>query len=164
MASELDRDWKADGPELAIRELREADLPTVVAVERASFPTPWSERAFRSLLGRPDALLLVAEREGRVVGHAASWFVGPEAELADLAVEPSARRQGIGRALIEAVRQAAAERGVTDLYLQVRVSNVAARRVYASQGFRAVGRRRSYYRSPREDALVLRLAIDPSEA
>lgn len=131
----------------------------VTEIERESFPTPWSERAFRNVLGRPDALLLVAELDGRTVGHAAAWFVGDEGELADLAVTRDSRRQGVGRRLIDAVVERAGRRGVEQLHLQVRVSNVAARRLYAGAGFQFVGRLRSYYHSPREDALVLVLQV-----
>lgn len=127
-----------------------------MAIEEASFAIPWSAGAFRSVLARPDAVLLVADAGGEVVGHAAAWFAGDEGELADLAVRPAERGRGIGRRLVEEVRSVAVDRGVRDLYLQVRESNATARRLYASSGFRPVGRRRSYYRSPREDALVLR--------
>lgn len=147
------------GSGLLIREGRQEDLPTVVAIERASFPTPWSERGFRSVLARPDAVLLVAERAGRVIGHAVAWFAAEEGELADLAVGPAERRQGIGRRLLAAVLEVAARRGAARLFLQVRVSNAAARRLYSAAGFRLVGRRRAYYRLPREDALVLVLEI-----
>jgi ribosomal-protein-alanine N-acetyltransferase len=146
-------------PGVVIRDMRPADLSAVVAIERSSFPTPWSERAFRSLLLRPDAFLLVADLGGRVIGHAAAWFIGSEAELADLAVDPSMRRRGVGGALLDAVRARACDRGADALSLQVRVSNVTALRLYAAAGFRHVGRRRAYYHSPREDALVLRLEL-----
>jgi len=147
------------GTGLRIRPGRPADLGVVVKIERASFPTPWSERGFRGVLERPDAVLLVAELEGRVVGYAVVWFIAEEGELADLAVDPGQRRRGIGHRLLEAVLERAASRGADRLYLQVRVSNVAARRLYAEAGFRAMGRRRAYYRRPREDALVLVLEI-----
>lgn len=147
------------GSGLLVREGRREDLPTVVAIERASFPTPWSERGFRNVLERPDAVLLVAELDGRVVGHAVAWFTPVGGELADLAVDPAERRRGIGRGLLEVVLEIAAERGAARLLLQVRVSNVAARRLYAATGFRVAGRRSAYYRLPREDALVLVLDI-----
>lgn len=139
-----------------VRPAREADLGEVVSIEEASFPIPWSERAFRAVMGRADAVLLVAEEDGWIVGHAAAWFAGDEGELADVAVRPSRRGHGLGRRLVEAIREASVERGVRDLYLQVRESNDAARHLYATAGFEPVGRRRSYYRSPKEDALVLR--------
>jgi ribosomal-protein-alanine N-acetyltransferase len=56
----------------------------------------------------------------------------------------------------------AGESGVASLYLEVRDSNMAARALYASRGFVEIGRRRDYYRRPREDALVLRLSIPES--
>ena len=144
------------GSRALLRQAREEDLATIVEIERASFAVPWSERAFRAVLGRDDALLLVADEEGLVAGHAAAWFAADEGELADLAVRPSHRGLGLGRRLVQAIRSAAVRRGVRDLYLQVRESNETARRLYASEGFEPAGLRRGYYRSPREDALVLR--------
>ncbi|HKK08747.1 MAG TPA: ribosomal protein S18-alanine N-acetyltransferase, partial [Gemmatimonadota bacterium] len=130
------------GAAVVVRRAREVDLRAVVAIERASFAVPWSERAFRAVLGRRDAVLVVAEKEGSIVGHAAAWFAADEGELADLAVALPCRGRGVGRRLLEAVRSLAVRRGVRDLYLQVRESNEAARRLYASAGFEPVGRHR----------------------
>lgn len=139
-----------------LRPIRPADLPGVLEIERRSFSIPWTERAFRHLMGREDAGILVADagREG-AVGYAAWWTAADEAELGDLAVRADHRRRGIGRALVEAVARAARGRGAGSLFLQVRAGNEAARALYVGAGFREVGRRERYYRIPSEDAVVL---------
>lgn len=138
-----------------IRSARAADLPAVLRIERASFALPWTDRAFRAVMARADAALLVAGGAGRVAGYAALWLEGPDAELGDLAVARDRRRSGLGRALVEAAADEARDRGAERIFLQVRESNEAALRLYRSAGFRRIGRKRGYYRTPREDALVL---------
>ena len=138
-----------------IRSARAADLPAILRIERASFTVPWTDRAFRAVMARPDAALLVADAEGRVAGYAALWLEGRDAELGDLAVARDRRRSGLGRRLVEAAVEEAAGRGAERIFLQVRESNEAALALYRSTGFRRIGRKRGYYRTPREDALVL---------
>lgn len=136
----------------------------MTAIERESFPTPWSEETFRGLLGRRSATLLAAEAEGgAIVGYAALWTVGEEAELGDLAVREGARRRGVGRALLAAALEEAARRGAEAVFLEVRRSNGAARRLYETAGFSAVAVRPGYYARPREDALVMRRPLRAGE-
>jgi ribosomal-protein-alanine N-acetyltransferase len=117
------------------------DLAEVLAIEERSFTAPWTRGAFERLLRRPTAEALVAVERGSVVGYAVFWTVDGEAELGNLDV----------RATCGAARRA----GARTLYLEVRESNEAARSLYGELGFRNVTRRRGYYRSPSEDALVL---------
>ena len=97
-----------------------------------------------------------------LIGYVLALIAADEAEIADLAVTPAARRRGVGGLLLDRVSRAAADRGVRVLYLEVRESNVAARRLYESRSFLPVGRRRGYYRHPPEDALVLRRDLEPA--
>lgn len=153
----------AEGP-LELRTARPADLPRMVRIERASFPIPWSEAAFRAVMRREDARLIVAARRREVAGYAAVWFAADEAELGDIAVDPDRRRRGIGSRLVEAVVAEARRRDARQLFLQVRESNRGALGLYETAGFRKVGRRRGYYRSPAEDALVLLRPVRPRSA
>lgn len=151
----------ADGPAgagVAVRSAREADLVAVAGIERQSFGDPWSLDAFRSAL-RQGGSFVVADRAGAVVGYAITWSVVDEAELANIAVAPTARGQGVGARLLDAAIACAAGRGCSTMYLEVRESNARARALYASRGFEEVGRRRRYYRQPAEDALILRAAL-----
>ncbi|HEX5831817.1 MAG TPA: ribosomal protein S18-alanine N-acetyltransferase [Gemmatimonadaceae bacterium] len=148
------------------------DLDDVGEIERASFSDPWSRDAFIAALGNPNVTFLVVASgpatraiPSRVLGYVVAWFAGGDGEIANVAVAPEARRQGVGARLMDAALAAARRRGVEQLFLEVRESNVAAQALYASRGFEPVGRRRQYYRKPTEDALVLRalLAPDPGE-
>lgn len=164
------------GSGVAIRAMRKGDLATVLRIERESFAIPWSERTFRGLLGRGNARLLVAEAVGAppsngprrrsrsrgeaegpgVVGYAVVWLAGEEAELGDLAVAAEHRGRGLGRLLLEAALGAAARAGARRVFLEVRESNGAARRLYERACFETVGRRPRYYTRPVEDAVVMR--------
>ena len=140
--------------------MRRQDLPEVVEIERRSYSLPWSAVTFRSLLRRANAVLLVAEEGRAVAGYAALWLAAEEAELGNLAVKAEQRRRGIGRVLLRHVLDEARERGTRAVFLEVRESNLVARRLYKGFGFRIVGSRPGYYASPREDALVMRLELD----
>lgn len=142
---------------LVIARATSADIPEVVAMERACYSDPWPASAFATLPENPRVYFAVARGFGRrLSGFVVAWYVVDEGELANIAVAADARRQGIARALLENVLADAMARGTKELYLEVRESNAAARRLYASLEFEEVGRRKAYYRSPNEDALILR--------
>ena len=157
---------------LHIRRAVRADLGAMLRIEQASFADPWTVDSLATALSLDRMRVLVAESgdEGRkggdaaaeVLGYVVALLVGPEAEIADLAVSPDARRQGIGRALLAGALAELRAAAVRTVYLEVRESNRAARALYETNGFEAVGRRRGYYRSPVEDALVLRREIGPT--
>lgn len=138
-----------------LRAAVEADVPALVRLERASFSDPWDAAAFHSLLQASAARITVAQLDAVVVGYSAVLRAADEAELANLAVEAAWQGRGIGRALLRTAQEAAASEGVTAMYLEVRESNAAARRLYEALHFAAIGRRRGYYRQPDEDALVM---------
>jgi ribosomal-protein-alanine N-acetyltransferase len=148
---------------LLLRPATASDLDAVVLIERVSFSDPpWSRRSFASLLDDPRVRFTVACAPAAggggnaVVGYMVMWLVADEAELANLAVAPARRREGIGRYLLDSAMAEALAGGAKSLYLEVRESNVAARALYGGRGFLAVGRRSAYYRNPTEDALLLR--------
>jgi ribosomal-protein-alanine N-acetyltransferase len=155
---------------IVVRRAERRDLSPIVAIERLSFSDPWTEQSFVDALALDRMRMLVAEEPtetGRggaseLVGYVLALVVGEEAELADLAVAPRARRRGIGRMLLERIVEQLRADGVRSLYLEVRESNVAARTLYLAHAFAAVGRRRGYYRHPVEDALLLKREIAPT--
>jgi ribosomal-protein-alanine N-acetyltransferase len=146
-------------PDPRIRGMTERDLDRVLTIERLSFTAPWSRRSFENLLRRDDTSLWAAVADDAVVGYAVVWYVAGEAELGNLAVAPEWRRRGLGARLLEFAVERAGERGVERIYLEVRVSNAAARELYEKHGFDQVGIRRRYYRSPVEDARVMCLEL-----
>lgn len=146
-----------------LRRATESDLPAVTEMERACYSDPWPATAFASLPENKRVFFTVAEAGAarRIVGYAVAWYVMDEGELANLAVARSHRGQGVGSALLDATLRDAMGRGISQFYLEVRESNVRARRLYESRGFLEVTRRKGYYRSPVEDALILRRTLKP---
>ena len=143
---------------IAFRPASAEDLPAIVSIERGSFSDPWSVATFAEMLASStDRCLVVAQGEV-LLGYGIVRRIGPEAELLNVAVHPSSRRQGLGDALLAAIlRELDAEGGVT-VFLEVRASNIAAETLYRRHAFVPVGRRRDYYEAPREDALLMRRA------
>jgi ribosomal-protein-alanine N-acetyltransferase len=149
----------AAAPEFRIRRMRDADLPRVLEIENVSFSTPWKETTFTGLMRRTDTDLYVAELDGTVVGYTACWTVIDQSELGNVAVAEEARGRGVGGALVDTVVERVKERGAREVFLEVRESNLTAQAIYRERGFQVVGRRRSYYAKPTEDALVMRLRV-----
>ena len=143
-----------------IRSMRGTDLPRVMEIELASFTMPWSEATFRGLLRRTDADIYVADMLGAVAGYAVFWAVTDQGELGNVAVAAEYRGRGLGRKLVEVVLERAAERGVREIFLEVRRSNEGAQNLYRTFGFFEVGKRKNYYLEPVEDALIMKRVID----
>ena len=80
--------------------------------------------------------------------------------MMNLAVVPELRRRGTAQALLQALQERLAARGIGSLTLEVRASNLPAQRLYTAAGFACIGRRPNYYLAPREDALILRKELD----
>lgn len=145
---------------LSLERMRPADLDQVVAIERLSFTMPWSRGAFLYEMEQNQVARCYVVREGgRVVGYICLWEVADEMHITNIAVHPDERRRGIGRAMLGQVLEEARQRGVRLVVLEVRPSNVEARALYESFGFRVVGRRRGYYYDTGEDALVMQAGL-----
>ncbi len=143
-----------------VRPMTEHDLRAVVALDRSSHLTPWSEGNFRDALLAGN-LCLVAEQSGNLAGCAVLQMAAGEAELLTMAVLAEARRKGLGRLLLRELVARASTYGATAIWLEVRVSNAAAIGLYRDAGFVEAGRRKAYYRTAdgREDAIMMRLAL-----
>ena len=146
------------GPALSVRiePMGMEDIPAVHRIERQSFPVPWPDQAFRQEL-RTNRLAryLVARSGQEVVGYAGAWLMVDEVHVTTFAVSPDARRRGIGARLMLAVVRLAWELGAQVITLEVRLSNMPARRLYTRFGFRPVGLRPRYYSDNGEDALIM---------
>lgn len=133
-----------------------AQVPQVAALEKCCFADPWSENSVASELENPLSLWLVAMDGERLAGYVGSQTVLGESDMMNVAVDGDYRRHGVGKMLIETLVEHLKARGSHCLTLEVRDSNTPARSLYASLGFSEIGRRKNYYRNPREDALILR--------
>jgi ribosomal-protein-alanine N-acetyltransferase len=138
------------------------DLDAVLAIERASFTTPWSRAAFRyELLQNRVARCTVVRADREVVGYLCLWEIGHEIHITNLAVHPTYRRQGIARVLLGGTLEEARRTAVEQVFLEVRPTNTEARALYERFGFQVVGRRKGYYFDTGEDALVMEVRLAP---
>lgn len=132
------------------------DLEQVVEIEQASFPTPWTRQSFlHELLENERAIYLVYKNVDRVWGYIGMWVILDEGHITTLAVHPAFRQQGVGNSLILKLEDAARDRGVRHLTLEVRKSNTAAQDLYKKLGFVSMGVRRQYYLDNLEDAIIM---------
>lgn len=155
-------DWLAPLRSVLWRPLAEDDLACVAALEAQIHAAPWSYGNFRDALTAGYGTQ-VGEREGRIVAFGVMMRAPGEAQILNLSVVPDARRQGLGRALLERFVEDAFHSGADQVFLEVRVSNRPAIDLYESAGFEPVARRVSYYpptgRDAGEDALVMRRSL-----
>lgn len=137
-------------------QMKEKHVAQVAALEKMCFSEPWSEKSIASELENELALWIVADDDGKVLGYAGSQTVMGESDMMNIAVCPECRKQGIATGLIVGLIGALKLRGSHSLTLEVRASNEPAKALYEKLGFTQVGRRKNYYRNPKEDALILR--------
>jgi ribosomal-protein-alanine N-acetyltransferase len=143
----------------SLRQATHKDVDAIAAIERVAFSDPWSAASFAGLVAGPRVRMTVAEDRGLVVGYSVLLLAGPDADLANLAVDPVARGRGLGRLLLDGALRSARDARVRFVYLEVRESNARAIALYESAGFKQFGERRRYYRQPVENARVLRLDL-----
>ena len=136
--------------------MNESHVSQVAELEKICFSDPWSENSVASELNNKLAFWLVAEEEGRVAGYIGSQTCGDETDMMNVAVHPDFRRRGIAEALVNGLVKELKAMESHCLTLEVRASNAPAIALYEKLGFTEIGRRKNYYRNPKEDALILR--------
>ena len=141
---------------MIIVRMNESHVKAVAELERLCFSDPWSENSVASELKNKLALWMVAEEDGFVAGYIGSQTCGDESDVMNVAVHPDFRRHGIAETLVSALVEELKAIESRCLTLEVRVSNDPAIGLYEKLGFIEVGRRKNYYRNPREDALIMR--------
>jgi ribosomal-protein-alanine N-acetyltransferase len=139
--------------ETALRRLAYSDLPAVVAIERRSFPTPWSLAMFVLELSKPSGICLAATAGDELLGYLVCSRYDRVWHLMNVAVAPERRRGGVASRLISQLVEEGG--GALPFTLEVRVSNRAAIAMYERLGFRSAGVRPRYYQDNGEDALIM---------
>jgi len=156
----------------AVEPMAVPDLGDVMVIERLSFSSPWSERAYRfeieknensvMLVVRPAFPLSLWDRiRGRagvrspVLGYGGLWLLVDEAHISTIAVHPKWRSKGLGELLLLSLLEQGARRGMQKATLEVRVSNEAAQGLYHKLGFEIAGRQKRYYSDNNEDAFIM---------
>lgn len=135
--------------------LREDYLPVIMDIEKEAYPEPWTIGMFREEMRSKRSFFYTAWVGGTLIGYAGFWLVLDEGHITSLTVRRDYRGYGYGREQLMHLLSAGEERGVRTFTLEVRESNSRARKLYESVGFRAVGIRKGYYSSTREDAIVM---------
>jgi len=143
-----------------IRPATADDLDAIALVESRAAYHPWTADQLRSSLENPKAWILVAALEGQIAGHLVGQSLPWEGELHTVAVDPSAQRKGVGRALVAAAMGRWTEEGVDAVFLEVRHDNAPALALYRALGWTPVGRRPDYY-GPGAHALVFKWVPAP---
>ena len=146
--------------ELSIRPMTDADISAVISIERASYQFPWSEGIFRDCL-RVGYVCRVVTSGVEVLGYGVMSVGAGEAHILNLCIREKHRCRGVGKSMLNYLLDRAASAGMSEAFLEVRPSNIAAIRLYQSLGFDQVGTRRGYYQAVggREDAAVLKLSL-----
>ena len=140
-------------------------LDEIAELERICFSTPWSRNMLAEELDNACSAFLVAlDDSDKVVGYAGLQVVLDEGYIANVAVRPECRRQGIAGKRLQVFLDFAQANRLAFLTLEVRASNYEAIALYGSRGFRSVGRRKNYYEHPREDAIIMTKEFAPDGA
>ncbi len=144
---------------VAVRSAAFDDVPAILAIERqAPSAAHWTAEQYENLVG--SGVVLVAEEAGSLCGFICAKAVAGEWETENVVVAAAFLRRGIADELLHELIQRAQNEAASTILLEVRESNLPARRLYEKHGFHDVGRRRAYYSDPAEDAILYVLRFD----
>jgi len=141
-----------------------AFLHRILEIEELSFPSPWSLNALRSEIENPVSHLWALKMGGFLSGYICFWVIDSEIQLINLAVHPHDRGKGLGHYLLTRMIETGLSKGIQHIWLEVRPSNVVARKLYERLGFQEAYRRPGYYPDTREDAIVMSLNLLQKDA
>lgn len=141
--------------EYIIRDASPEDIGALEELERLCFSIPWTAEQLSSQMPDGEHEFLTADCGGALLGYVGMMHVLDEGYISNVAVAPSARRQGIGSALIDELLSRAEALALSFVTLEVRQGNEPAKALYEKHGFQAVGVRRDYYAQPKEDAVLM---------
>lgn len=143
---------------MTVRRATIEDAKEIFAIEMECFSVPWSLDSIETeLLNEDKKLYYVVEDANGIVGYAGAWLVYDEGQITNIAIRPSARRQGFGAKLTSALIEECFKRGMHEIFLEVRISNLSALSLYRKLGFTVKGMRKNYYSEPKEDAYIMSL-------
>ncbi len=148
--------------DIEIEEMQETDIDQIVAIEKRSFVAPWSKRLFQETISFPLSFNIVIRKkvDNKVVGYANFYVIGNEVQVLNIAVNPESRKKGYAAKLLGCAIETLASGKAEDFFLEVRVSNADAIRLYEGFGFKKVGVRKKYYTETNEDAIVMHLKVE----
>lgn len=139
--------------QLEFMPLKKEYIGEILEIEKLSFPEPWTRDMFERELSLPLSRFFVLKYDGRVIGYCAGWLIIDEAHINNIAVHPDYRNRGFGRQAVKFLIEDMAIKGAIKAFLEVRRSNIAAQKLYESEGFKVTGLRENYYKN--EDAVLM---------
>lgn len=142
-----------------IREMEPYDVIKVCEIENKSFSDPWSYGSFMDDIFSEIVDAIVIEENGDICGYASAWFLYDQVHIANFCVEESVRCKGYGSQLMEYIINRAKEFQKERIILEVRVSNIAAIKLYEKYGFKNIYRRPKFYENNNEDAFIMELKL-----
>ncbi len=140
---------------MRVREGTASDARTIYEIGTECFSDAWREETVAADMEKPHSLYLVAEGEDGILGYACLWLVEDELQLVNIGVRKAQRRNGIASALLEKTEEEAVSKKASLIYLEVRVSNVAAQELYRKFGFKVQAIRKGVYSLPKEDGYIM---------
>lgn len=146
--------------DIAYRSMTENDLPRIMNIEPRAYSFHWTEGIFRDCINNAYHMPVMTLGD-EIIGYAVFSIVAAEAHLLNITIEPEYMGRGLGRELLEYVIESCRQHDAESLFLEVRVSNEPANRLYKSIGFQSLGIRKDYYPGhfAREDGVVMGLAL-----
>jgi [ribosomal protein S18]-alanine N-acetyltransferase len=145
--------------QVTIDLMEKKDLQEILAIEKESFISPWSEGMFRDEINLTHSQCLVARicqgKKSMIGGYIIFWIVADEAHLHNLAVKKEFRKQGLAHGFMDVMKEISRQVGLKSQTLEVRESNLEAIKLYRKCGFVVKGRRPLYYPDTHEDALIM---------
>lgn len=138
-----------------VRAMTKEDCANVADLERQIFSQPWSEQGFLDAIANDKNIFLVAEEDGEILGYLGMYQALDEGEITNVAVSPEKRNAGIGWELMQTAIGEAKKQGITQIVLEVRVSNASAIHLYEKCSFVNCGIRKGFYDFPKEDAYIM---------
>ena len=153
--AERERAQREKEAEIIVRELKVEDSAAVAEMEQQIFSDPWSEKSVMETMQQKQSVCFAAEKAGHILGYLLVYHAADEAEIARIAVQKEARRQGAAGKLMQALEHYCEEHKMEKLLLDVRESNEAARSFYTKNGFVEDGIRQGFYTNPSEDAVLM---------
>ena len=153
--AERERAQREKEAEIIVRELKVEDSAAVAEMEQQIFSDPWSEKSVMETVQQKQSVCFAAEKAEHLLGYLLAYHAADEAEIARIAVQKEARRQGAAGKLMQALEHYCEEHKMEKLLLDVRESNEAARSFYTKNGFVEDGIRQGFYTNPSEDAVLM---------
>ena len=138
-----------------IRRARTDDAAGIAAIEAEVFPDPWAQKDIMTYICSEGGMCYTASADGRVIAYVIGRVIAPEGEIYRIATDPAFRRRGIAYRLLDYAVKCEKGRGLECLFLEVRESNIPAKNLYKSYGFKEMGIRKSYYKDPVENAVLM---------